>query len=130
MLAFLPPVQRERAGFIERLGNYFSAPAPRRAFLILAGQKLLKPVFELLGDPLRSDAQGHVSDIPFAVYWLELLARLGLARHISRPSTVLARLSRQCDESGIWSPRSLRAMAKATDPVTAHYLPLQGPGRS
>jgi len=35
MLAFLPPVQRERAGFIERLGHYFSSPAPRRAFFIL-----------------------------------------------------------------------------------------------
>src|SRR3989475_9123516 len=30
MLAFLPPVQRERAGFIERLGHYFSTPAPDR----------------------------------------------------------------------------------------------------
>src|SRR5881227_3458597 len=44
MLAFLPPVQRERAGFIERLGQYFSSPAPRRAFFILAGKKLFKPL--------------------------------------------------------------------------------------
>src|SRR5260370_23781430 len=80
MLAFLPPVQRERAGFIERLGAYFTAPAPRRAFFILAGKKLLKPMFELLGDPLRADAQGHVRDIPFALYWLELLARVPPAR--------------------------------------------------
>src|SRR2546430_11729851 len=72
MLAFLPPVQRERAGFIERLGHYFSSPAPRRAFFILAGKNLLKPIFEILGDPMRSDAQGHVTDIPFALYWIEL----------------------------------------------------------
>src|SRR5437870_13121259 len=37
MLAFLPPVQRERAGFIERLGHDSSTPAPRRAFFSLAG---------------------------------------------------------------------------------------------
>ncbi len=72
MLAFLPPVQRERAGFIERLGHYFSSPAPRRAFFILAGKRLLKPIFELLGDPLRADAHGHITDIPFALYWIEL----------------------------------------------------------
>ena len=130
MLAFLPPVQRERAGFIERLGNYFSAPAPRRAFYILAGKKLLKPVFELLGDPLRADAAGHVADIPFAVYWLELMARLGLARQMPSASRVLARLFSECDEQGIWSPKSLRASPKATSPLTAHYFPLEGPGKS
>ena len=130
MLACLPPVQRERAGFIERLGQYFSAPAPRRAFFILAGKKLFKPMFELLGDPLRSDAQGHISDIPFAVYWLELLARLGLARQIPSANRVLARLYSECDDQGIWSPKSLRAMPKATNPVTAHYFPLEGPGKS
>jgi hypothetical protein len=130
MLAFLPPVQRERAGFIERLGQYFSAPAPRRAFFILAGKRLLKPVFEILGDPLRADAQGHVSDVPFAVYWIELLARLGLVRAIPSASRVLARLFSECDDQGIWSPRSLRTMPKATSPLTAHCFPLEGPGKS
>jgi len=43
--------QRERAGFIERLGVYFSSPAPRRAYYILAGKKLLKPVFRAVGRP-------------------------------------------------------------------------------
>src|SRR5947207_2506923 len=130
MLAFLPPVQRERAGFIERLGQYCSSPAPRRAFFILAGKKLLKPMFEILGDPLRSDAQGHVSDIPFALYWLELLARLGLVPQTPSASRVLARLFNECDDQGIWSPKSLRAMPKAASPLTAHYFPLEGPGKS
>src|SRR2546423_14362280 len=104
MLTCLPPVQPERAGFIERLGHYFSVPAPRRAFFILAGRKLLKPVFELLGDPLRSDAQGHVSDVPFALYWLELLTRLGLVRQVPSANRVLARLFHERDAQGIWSP--------------------------
>jgi len=130
MLAFLPPVQRERAGFIERLGHYFSSPAPRRAFFILAGKRLLKPIFELLGDPLRADAQGHITDIPFALYWIELMARLGLVRQIPSVSRVLARLFNECDDQGIWSPKSLRAMPKPTSPLTAHYFPLEGPGKS
>ena len=130
MLAFLPPVQRERAGFIERLGHYFSSPAPRRAFFILAGKKLFKPMFELLGDPLRADAQGHIPDIPLALYWLELLARLGLVRQIPSANRVLARLFSECDDQGIWSPKSLRAMPKAVSPLPAHYFPLEGPGKS
>jgi len=130
MLAFLPPVQRERAGFIERLGHYFSAPAPRRVLYILAGKKLFKPLFELLGDPLRADAAGHVTDVPFALYWLELMARLGLVRQIPSASRVLARLYSECDDAGIWSPKNLRALPKATSPLTAHYFPLEGPGKS
>ena len=130
MLAFLPSLQRERAGFVERLGRYFSSPAPRRAFYILAGKKLLKPVFELLGDPMRADAQGHVRDVPLAVYWIELMARLGLARQASSTTRVLARLFSECDDQGIWSPKSLRTLPKPTTLLTAHYFPLEGPGKS
>jgi hypothetical protein len=130
MLAFMPAVQRERAGFIDRLASYFGNPAPKRAFFILAGKKFLKPTFELLGDPLRSDAQGHVPDVPFAVYWLELLARLGLIRQIQSASRVLARLFSECDERGIWNPKNLRGLPKPISPVLVHWFPLEGPGKS
>jgi len=130
VLAFLPTLQRERAGFIERLGHYFSSPAPRRAFSILAGTKPLKPLYEILGDPLRADAQGRVSDVPFAVYWLEMLARLGLVRQIPSASRTLARLFSECDDQGVWSPKGLRNRPKTLSPVLTHYYPLEGAGRS
>ena len=60
------------------------------------------PMFEILGDPLRADAQGRVSDVPFAVFWLELLARLGIVRQVPSASRVLARLFAECDDQGIW----------------------------
>jgi hypothetical protein len=129
MLAFMPAVQRERAGFVERLASFFGAPAPKRAFYIVAGRKFFKPTFELLGDPLRSDAQGHVPDVPFAVYWLELLARLGIVRQIPSASRVLARLFSETDDQGIWNPKNLRALPKA-NPVVTHWFPLEGPGKS
>jgi hypothetical protein len=130
MLAFMPAVQRERAGFIERLAAYFSNAAPKRAFFILAGKKFLKPAFELLGDPLRADAQGHVADVPFAVYWLELMARLGIVRQIPSASRVLARLFSECDDQGIWTPKNLRALPKSLSPLLVHWFPLEGPGKS
>lgn len=130
MLAFMPTVQRERAGFIERLASYFSSAAPKRTFFVLAGKKFLKPVFELLGDPLRSDAHGHVPDVPFAVYWLELMARLGVVRQIPSASRVLARLFSECDERGVWTPKNLRGLPKAASPLVVHWYPLEGPGKS
>ncbi|MGH7568743.1 MAG: hypothetical protein ACREL9_07210 [Gemmatimonadales bacterium] len=129
-LAFLPAVQRERAGFIERLASYLSRPSSRRAFYIVAGRKLFKPLFELLGDPLGADAKGHVTDIPFAVYWLELMARLGVVRLIPSATRVLARLYSACDDQGVWNPKSLRTRPTASSPLTVHVYPLEGPGRS
>src|SRR5439155_284814 len=61
---------------------------------------------------------------------LELLTRLGLVRNIPSAGRVLARLFNECDEQGIWSPKSLRALPKAISPVSAHYFPLEGPGKS
>lgn len=130
LLAFMPAVQRERAGFLERLAAYFSTPAPRRAFFIQAGKKLLPPLFEILGDPLHADAQGRITDVPFAVYWLEILARLTILRQVPSAVRVLARLYSECSDQGIWSPAGLRALPKSSNPVVSHYFPLEGPGKS
>jgi hypothetical protein len=130
MLAFLPALQRERSGFVERLGIFFSTAAPKRAFFQLAGKKVVPPLFVVMGDPLRADAHGHVPDVPFAVYWLELLARLGLVRQIPSASKVLARLFSECDDQGIWTPKALRSLPKTESPVLSHYFPLEGAGKS
>jgi hypothetical protein len=130
MLAFMPAVQRERAGFLERLAAYFSTPTPRREFSVLAGKKIIRPLFEVLGDPLHADAQGRVDDVPFALYWLELLTRLGIVRQVTSAAKVLARLYSETDDRGIWAPAGLRVMPKSDNPVVSHYFPLEGPGKS
>ena len=130
MLAFVPSLQRERAGFLDRLAGYLSTPASKRAFVVPAGKVFVKPYFEVLGDPLGADAQGRVKDVPFAVFWLELLARLGIVLQIPRATLALARLFSECDASGVWSPRNLRALPKTANPFLSYYFPLEGPGRS
>ncbi len=79
---------------------------------------------------MHADAQGRVSDVAFAVYWLELLARLGIVRQVPIAAKVLARLYSECDDQGIWSPAGLRVMPRSTNPVISHYFPLEGPGKS
>ena len=130
MLAFMPAVQRERAGFLERLAAYFSTATPRREFSILAGKKVFRPLFEVLGDPLHADAQGRVDDVPFALYWLELLTRLGIVRQVPSAAKVMARLFSETDEQGIWAPAGLRVVPKSDNPLVSHYFPLEGPGKS
>lgn len=130
MLAFMPSLQRERASFIERLGQYFSTPSPKREYYVLAGSKLFPPHHVVLGDPLHSDAQGHIDDVPFSLYWIELLARLGLVRQVAPASRVLARLFSETDDQGIWSPKNLRNLPKSEQPLVSHYFPLEGAGKS
>lgn len=124
MLAAMPSLQRERAGFTERMGNYLAQPAPKKAFSVQLGRKLLKPTHLLLGDPIEADSKGTPKDLPLALHYIELLARIGALHTAPVATKVLARLIRDCDDRGVWAPKGLRAQPKALNPITHHYYPL------
>ncbi|MGE0439563.1 MAG: hypothetical protein AB7L66_05460 [Gemmatimonadales bacterium] len=130
MIASLPNLQRERAGFTERLGQYLSQSAPKKAFTIMVGKKSFKPDAFLLGDPIDADSKGNAKDIPLALYTIELLARLGALHTAPTASKVLARLLADCDDRGVWQPKGLKALPKATNKFTYHWYPLYGDGKS
>jgi hypothetical protein len=130
LLALLPAVQRERAGLIERLGAYLAQPPSKKSFGVICGKKILKPSFVLLGDPLKLSASGQPADLPLALYWMEVLARLGVLQHSVSTARVWARLSRDCDQQGVWSPKNLRTYPKRTLPWSYHAFPLQADTKS
>lgn len=130
VLAHLPSVQRERAGLIERLGAYLAQPAGKKAFGIQCGKKVLKQTFVLLGDPLKVSASGQTDDLPFGLYWLELLARLGLLLSSTTAPKLWARLAKDCDDGGVWKPRNLRALPKRVSPWSYHAFPLEADGKT
>lgn len=130
LLAYLPAVQRERAGLIERLGAYLAQPPVKKAFGVACGKKILKPAFILLGDPLKVTASGQTDDLPFALYWLELLARLGTLRHSQSAPRLWARLAKDCDADGVWRPRNLRSFPKRVLPWSYHAFPLESDAKS
>jgi hypothetical protein len=124
LLAFLPAVQRERAGLVERLGSYLSSAPPKKAFSVPLGKKSLKPAFLLLGDPVHVSASGQPDDLPFALYWMETLARLGLLATSTSCAKVWGRLRKECDASGVWHPHNLRTAPRTTSPWAYHMFPL------
>lgn len=125
MVAMMPNLQRERAGFTERLGQYLGMPAPKKSYMLSVGKKNLKPELVLLGCPIVADAKGQPADMPLALHFIELLTRLK-ALHTSTVATkVLARLMSECDEQGVWHPRNLRTMPKTGHKITYHTHPLQ-----
>jgi hypothetical protein len=124
MLASMPNLQRERAGFTERLGHYLAQPAPKKAFVIQVGKKTVRPQHLILGDPIEADSKGVAKDVPLALHYIELLARMGALEWAPVATKVLGRMLQDCDESGIWRPKNLRSMPKAGNKITYHYYPL------
>lgn len=130
MLAMMPNLRRERAGFTERLGHYLAQPAPKKSFAVAVGKKTVKPQHLLLGDPIEADSKGCPKDIPIALHYIELLARLGALQWAPVATKVLAFLIRDCDEDGVWRPKNLRSTPKATNKISYHYFPLEADGKT
>lgn len=126
LLAHLPAVQRERAGLVDRLSQYLSTPAPKKAFTVPVGKKAIKPNFMLLGDPMHVAASGQPDDLPFALYWMETLARLGVLNQSASAGKVWGRLAKDTDREGIWHPKNLRTLPRTTSPWAYHSFPLEG----
>jgi hypothetical protein len=124
MIAALPNLQRERAGFTERLGQYLAQPTPKKAYTMLVGKKAVKPDFLLLGDPIEADSKGAAKDLPLALYFIELLARIGALHTAPVATRVLQRVVSECDDRGVWCPKGLKAAPKPVSKFTYHWYPL------
>ena len=130
MIAAMPNLQRERAGFTERLGQYLGMPMSKKTFVWLVGKRVLKPELLLLGDPIVADAKGNAKDIPLALHFIELLARIS-ALHTNPVATkVLARLLSECDAQGVWRSKALKAAPRAIHKITYHSYPLHAESKS
>jgi hypothetical protein len=130
LLASLPAVQRERAGLVERLSQYLAMPAPKKVYTVPIGKKSIKPNFLLLGDPLHLSASGQPDDLPFALYWMELLARLGVLQASVSSGKVWNRLMKETGKDGVWHPKGLRVLPKGSSPWAYHMFPLESDTKS
>lgn len=130
MMAAMPNLQRERAAFTERLGQYLATPAPKRKFTMVIEKRTVRSDHLLLGDPVEADARGNAKDIPLALYFLELMARIGALPAAPHAVKVLNRLLSDCDEFGVWRPKGLKALPRAANKASYHWFPLQPEGKS
>ena len=124
-IAYMPSLQRERAGFVERLAAFLARPAPKRPYVIQFGKRTVKPSYQLLGDPLAADAAGHPKDLPLALHWIELLVRLGQLSSSPTAQRILSRLVSECDQQGVWSPSNLRGFPKSPSRLAEFSFPLE-----
>jgi hypothetical protein len=125
MIAAMPNLRRERAGFTERLAHYLAQPAPAKQFAAQVGRKTIRPTHLLLGDPIETDEKGSAKDIPVALAFIELLIRIGgKLEEAPNASAVLSRMFADCDAHGVWTPKNLRQTPKSSNPNVFHNWPL------
>lgn len=130
LIAYMPSLQRERAGFVERLTSFLAQPAPKKTYVITIGRKVIQPVYQLLGNPLEADRSGMPKDLPLALYWIELLVRMEMLHTNETALKILGRLLADMDGNGVWAPKSLRSLPKSKSRLADFMFPLEQDGKS
>lgn len=103
MLAWMPQFRSEHREFMDRLFAWITQPWPRQsAMQEVRGHPTLQPHF-VLGDPLatRPDLD---ADMPSALAWLELMARLGFLGRHEGWGRLLDRALDDRSRKGVWTP--------------------------
>lgn len=124
MLAFMPTFRSENSTQIDHLYAYLSQQLPRQESAQLVGTAIVEQPFAVLGDwlPHRNAAD---ADVPMALYWLELMARLHFLRRNENWSRLLDRFLDDRDRDGVWHPHKGMVAPKSPNPLVWHAFPLE-----
>jgi hypothetical protein len=126
MLAFMPHFRSENHTIVDLLYTHLTQPLPRQESVQLVGQQLTEQPHLVLGDPLphRNAAD---ADVPFALHWLELMARLQLLRRNEGWMRLFDRFLDDRDRAYVWHPHKGTAVPRTANPYVWHTFPLEPP---
>ncbi|HVE79296.1 MAG TPA: hypothetical protein VNA89_10565 [Gemmatimonadaceae bacterium] len=124
MLAHMPLFRNEQYDSIEAIYQYVSQPLPRQEPVMLVAKRQVAAPHLVLGDmlPHRNAAD---EDVPWALTWLELMARLGFLRRNEGWLRLFDRFLEDRDAQGIWHPHKGTAVVRSTNPLTWAGYPLE-----
>jgi hypothetical protein len=103
MLAYMPIFRHEYFTAVERIYDWITQPLPRQEAVQLYGKKMVPQPHLVMGDvlPHRNAVD---ADIPFALMWLETMARLNFLRRNDGWMKLFERFADDRDRSGVWHP--------------------------
>lgn len=125
MFAYMPLFRTEHHEGMDRLYQYLSQPLPRQDALQLCGKKVMPQPHLVLGDQLPNRNAAD-ADVPSAIAWLELMARLGFLKRNENWTKLFERFLDDRDENGIWHPHKGMAAVRSTNPFVWPMYPLEG----
>ena len=124
MLAHMPLFRNENHVQLDRLFQYLSQPLPRQELAQLAGSRVVAQPHLILGDMLANRNVAD-ADVPFALSWLELMARLSFLRRNETWSKLYDRFLDDRDRDLVWHPHKGMAMPRSTNPYVWPAFPLE-----
>src|SRR6185503_6599369 len=124
MIAYMPLFRSEHHTQVERLYAYLSQPWPRQEAQQLVGAQMVSQPHLVLGDPLPNRNIAD-ADVPFALTWLELMARLQLLRRNDGWLNLYERFLDDRDRDYVWHPHRGMAMPRSTEPAVWPSFPLE-----
>jgi hypothetical protein len=103
MLAYMPIFRHEHFSGVERIYDWITQPLPRQEALQLFGKKMVAQPHLIMGDvlPHRNAVE---ADVPFALLWLETMARLNFLRRNDGWMKLYERFVDDRDRNGVWHP--------------------------
>ena len=124
MLAHMPLFRSEHYQLLDVIYEYIARPLPRQTAVQLFGKKILPQPQLVLGDMLSSRNVAD-TDVPWALHWLELMARLGYLRRNEGWCRLFDRFLDDRDSSGVWHPHKGTAVARSANPYVWPSYPLE-----
>ena len=125
MLAYMPLFRAEHHREMDALYAHLTQAQPRQEAIQLVGGKPIPVPNLVLGD-LLPHRNAVDADVPFALYWLELMARLGFLRRNENWSKLFERFLEDRDREGVWHPhKGMDAVGRSSNPHVWPTYPLE-----
>lgn len=123
MLAHMPIFRHEHFSGVERIYDWITQPLPRQEALQLFGKKMVSQPHLIMGDvlPHRNAVD---ADVPFALMWLETMARLNFLRRNDGWMKLYERFVDDRDRAGVWHPHKGMERPTTTHPWAWSTFPL------
>ena len=124
MLAYMPLFRTEHHEALDRLYRHLTQPMPRQESMQLCGSKIVPQPHLVLGD-LLPHRNAVDADVPAALHWLELMARLGFLRRNENWTKLFDRFLDDRDREGVWHPHKGTATPRSSSPFVWPSFPLE-----
>jgi len=124
MLAHMPIFRHEHFSEVERIYDWITQALPRQDAVQLYGKKMVPQPHLVMGDmlPHRNAVE---ADVPFALMWLETMARLNFLRRNEGWMKLFERFADDRDRSGVWHPHKGMERPATTHPWAWSTFPLE-----
>lgn len=124
MLAYMPIFRSEHYPEMERLCAYLGQPKPTQEAVQIYGKEVFTQPHLVMGDLLHNRNVVD-QDVPFAVTWLETMARLGFLKRNDTWLKLFERLVHDRDRQGVWHPHKGTTTPTTESPYVWPVFPLE-----